>query len=142
SDALAGVGKPVRVMTGDAAELAVAPLEAAAGVQLLDVSDRLLARPQFRGAHEHRPEGVQRQPRPVVEGVPAAPLDAEVALKVALLADGVAQGRLQLPRVDDGLCCRGEPFAVALPHVQFARAMAALAADGEAAEDRRLIVVA
>src|SRR5262249_57886013 len=40
-----GVGKPVRVMTRYAAQPAVAPQKTPAGVHLLDVPDRLPARP-------------------------------------------------------------------------------------------------
>src|SRR5262249_15075580 len=67
----------------------------------------------------------------------AAAQDAELAVEVALLADGLAQGRLEAPRVDDGVVQLPLPGLAALvpADVQLAGAVAALAADGVTTED-------
>src|SRR5262249_11137690 len=132
----------VRVVTRDAAELPPALLVAAAGHHLLDLADRPPAAGLRGRRHEHRPEQVQRQPRPVVERLPAAPEDAHLPLQGALLADGLAQGRLQVPRVDDARIHTKDRLAALAPgDVLSAGPVAALAADGVAAEDRRLKAV-
>ena len=61
---------------------------------------------------------------------------------MTLLTDGLAQAVLQLPRVDDRVVRAGGHVGLAMPsHMQLAGAVAALAADAVALEDRLAVVV-
>src|SRR5262249_51548978 len=99
---LLGRRPTVRIVAGDAAEPACAGAEATALVHLLDLADEAVLVPA-RGALEHRPDAMERQPGPEIV-VPAVELhDALLAQQVALLADGVAARGLQRGGVDDRL---------------------------------------
>src|SRR5262249_32220693 len=68
--------------------------------------------------------------------------DALLALEVALLADRLAQGVLQPGGVDDGVVAPRDLLArLPAADVQLAGAVAALAADGVAVEDRLPVAV-
>src|SRR5438876_4085083 len=125
-------GKLVRIVTRDTAHLAAAGNEAAAGMHLLHLADelpglRLTCRP-----YKHGHEKVQRQTRAKVEHAPAAAQNADLSLKVTLLANRFAQGWLQVTRIDDGgIDDVGRLFTPLMAaYMQFAGAVAALAADG------------
>ena len=133
-----GGGLVVRVVTGDAAEGAVAGPVAEALVHLLDVAGVAVLRGQPR-PDEHRLEPRQRQTGSVVLQVAAVPLDPLLAQQVALFADVVAQQRRQVARVDDARPGPGDVQRLA--DVQLAGAVAALAADRMPPEDRRLVAV-
>src|SRR5262249_15490760 len=77
---------------------------------------------------------VERHPRPIVVEPPATPQDACGALEVALLADRLTQGRVQPFGIDDVVLRRR-------PDVPLPGAVAALAADDMAAEDRLAVTV-
>ena len=131
--------QPVRVVARDAAELALARAETATRFHLLDLPDRLELASVAVLPEEDRQEPVQRQARAEVEKLTARPGEAERALEMALLTDRFPQCGGQIGRVDDrqvGLGRRPTPL-----HVQLAGAVAALAADGVALEDRRLVAV-
>ena len=82
---------------------------------------------------------MDRQARAEVERLAARPGEAERALEMALLTDRIPQRGGQIGRVDDGQVGLGrQPTPV---HVQLAWAVAALAPDGVALEDRRLVAV-
>src|SRR5262249_60256714 len=84
-------GQPVRVVAGDAAELALARAEAAARFQLLDLTSHLdLARVAVL-LDENCQETVQGQARAEVKEVTARPGEAEPALQMTLLADRIPQ---------------------------------------------------
>ena len=126
----------VRVVAGDAAQGALALAEAAALRELLGVVDvRVLA---GRGRRdEARHEFLERQARPVVGPLPAVAVDLLRPAQVALIADVIPEGRRQVARVDDrGARAR---HLHRLADVEFARPVAALAADRVAPEDRRAI---
>src|SRR5262249_51465435 len=132
----------VRVVAGSAAESARTGLEATAGLHLLDVAADRRPLGQRGVANERGNEQPQRQGRAVVEQVaPAAP-DAYLALQMALSADIVAQDRGQSRRVDNGVISAvdGAP-ARAGGDVELPGAVAALAADAVAAEQRCAVAV-
>jgi hypothetical protein len=61
---------------------------------------------------------------------------------MALLADGIAQGRQQVSWIDDRRIHRGNLFALLMmADVQLARTVTALAANGIALEDRRPVTI-
>jgi hypothetical protein len=132
--------RPVRVVAGDAPQppRPVAALEAVALVHLLDLADGPRALPRLRGADEHRQEQPQRQAGAEVVLAAAAAQDAGGADQVTLLADGVAQRRLQAAGVDDGAV---PLLLLAAGDVQRPRAVAALAADGVPLEDRFRVAI-
>ncbi len=84
-------GQPVRVVAGDAAELALARAEATARFHLLDLPDHLELALVAALLDEDRQEPVQGQARAEVEEVTARPGNAEPALEMALLADRIPQ---------------------------------------------------
>jgi hypothetical protein len=99
-------------------------------VHLLDVTGDAVAAGPFAGGDEDAPHAVERLAGAVVERFLPAPHDALAAAEVALLADGLAQRRVELGGVDDGKAVlRG-------PDVQLPRAVTALAADGVTLKDR------
>ena len=84
-------GQPVRVVAGDAAELALARAEAAARFQLLDLPGHLELALVAVLLDENRQETVQGEAWAEVEEVTARPGEAEPALQMALLADRIPQ---------------------------------------------------
>src|SRR5262245_62900281 len=93
----------VRVVAGGTAEPALARLEALALDHLLDVADCFLFPAHRRRGHVNRPEILQRKTRTVIEEPTSAARNAGLALKVALLADGLPQRGFEVVRVDDGV---------------------------------------
>src|SRR5439155_26770550 len=92
----------VRVVAGGTAEPALARLEALALEHLLDMADGGALFPLASGRHVDGEELFEGEPRAEVEDAAPTTEDAGDAFEVALLADGLAQGRLQVARVDDG----------------------------------------
>src|SRR5262249_29185385 len=92
-----------------------AALETTALVHLLDMAHRFRALPRFRGPDKHRPERLQRQTRAEVVKPAAVTHDPGLARQVALLADGLAQGPLQVAGVDDGVVHPGRDRLQLLP---------------------------
>jgi hypothetical protein len=132
-------GQRVWIMAGNAAELALAAPKATAAVDLLGMASGCLAVTEIVRPHKHRQKQVQGKARPIVEELSPASQNAAFSLKMALLADGVAQGRSQPAGVNNGVL---HSLIVLLGlDVQFARSMTALAADGVAAKDRQLVTV-
>src|SRR5436190_41101 len=108
----------VRIMAGDTAQpvFPVTGLKAAALVHLLDMADSLRAFPPLRCGDEHRPELLHRQAGAEVVQPAAVAHEPSFPLQVALLADGLAERRRQVPRVDDRVL-----FRATAGHVEFAR---------------------
>ena len=133
----------MRIVAGSAAQPAGTGLETAALIHLLDVADGPAARPKFGRADENGPELVQRQPRPVVERLPATPLLAPFTLEVALLADPLTQLGRQVAGIDNGVVEVSGRLGLLAPftNVQLAGTVAALAANGEAAEEGRFVAI-
>ena len=129
-------GDLMRVVARDAAEPPPALAVATAGPHLLDVPHRLA--PLVR-ATEDREEVGRGQTGAIVERLPTRSVNAMVAQEVALLADGLAEAGLQVPRVDD----RRVPLIDQLlaAHMQLARAVAAFAADRVAPEEGLLVSI-
>src|SRR5581483_4511888 len=81
----------VRIVAGNTAESSLARLVAAAGLHLLGVTTHHRAIGELGAPSEDGHELVQRQARPVIEQFPTAADNADLALKMTLLADRVAQ---------------------------------------------------
>src|SRR5438105_2862742 len=101
-DALVGLRHAMRIVAGDAAQLAVAFAKTATVVHLLHGTDKFLVS-RALGPDQHRPEELPGQSRAVVKVLTAARLDAQDALQVALLTNGLPQLGRQTDRVDDGV---------------------------------------
>ena len=107
-------------------------------MHLLDLADEAVLG-RAGGRLEHRPELMERQPRPIILIATIHLHDAPMAHQVALLADRISERGLQLggvddrhvPAIDDGRDC----------DVELAGPVAALAADRVALEDRWPITV-
>src|SRR5262249_7029690 len=146
------------IMTRDTSEPAATRLETTAAVHLLDLADGLeqfafrIARvlpltparlPRVgrdgRRRHENGPKLIERQSRPVVEDIAPHPFHPHHALKAALLAHAFAQGRFEVPRIDNRAIERRRAFGRA--DMEFARSVAALAADGVAGKGRLFVAV-
>ncbi len=105
------------------------------------MSDRFVAAHPLGRTDEDRQKHLQGQTRTVIERFSTVPDDARLAQQMALLADGLSQGRPQVTGVDDGrVRAVQDVAALAAFDVQLARPVAPLAADGVAAEDRLLVV--
>src|SRR5439155_15792547 len=95
-----------------------------------------------RPGNVNRPEQVERQARAKIKWLPVAARDARLAVEMALLADRFAQGRLQMPWIDDRVvspldgCC-----GLAAGDVQCAGTMTALAANRAALKERQAIAI-
>src|SRR5262245_9823451 len=115
-----------------------ARLEATALVHLLDMTDRLWGLAGLGDPNELGPEGLRRQAGAEVVKLAAAVQTAERSLEVALLADGLAECRLQPARVDDGVVhrIRDRLGPHAASDVQLPGAVTALAADRVPVEHR------
>src|SRR5438128_1250597 len=124
------LGQKVRIVAGNAAQLAAARLVTAAVEHLAHVADRLGFIMEPGPGNINRPEQVERQARAKIKRLPVAARDARLAVEMALLADRFAQGRLQMPWIDDRVvspldgCC-----GLAAGDVQCAGTMTALAAN-------------
>jgi hypothetical protein len=107
-------------------------------MHLLDLADHAVL-VRARGGLEYRPDLMEWQPWPIVLIPTVDPQDASLTVEVALLTDRVPERGLQVRGIDDGHVPaagrRGKR------HVQLARPVAPLAADGMALEDRRPIAV-
>src|SRR5947209_18574211 len=85
---------------------------------------------------------MQGQARPIIEHGSATLDHGGFSLQVALLANGIAKLRGQVPGVDDGVVrvLRYDALLSA-GHVQRSRSVAALAADRMLPKQRRLVLV-
>ena len=97
---LAGLGRLMGVVARDAAQPSLARGMAAAFTHLLDLSDKAIA-PRPLGRHKDGPETLKRLPRPKILVTLAQARDPPRAAQMTLLANGVAEGRLELGRIDD-----------------------------------------
>ncbi len=132
----------VRIVTRNAAEFSLAGNVAAALLHLLELAHRAITLHHFRNENVDRPELVQRQTRAKIEGLAAAPQTAVLPLQMALLANGVAQPRLQLRRVHDRVVVFvGFGAVFALLDVEFAWAVATLATNAQAGKCRFIVSV-
>ena len=139
-DALLGFRALVRVVTRDAAELARALLVTTTGLHLLDMADHLdFFERAFRGRKKTDQKRCNGNPEAEVVPFATGMQDAEVPFEVALLADRIATRGVQAAGVDDGQVHAIDDFLTL--HMQRARPVATLAADGETLEGRRAIAV-
>lgn len=141
-----GFGRAVRIVAGGAAQLAVAGggLVAAALHHLLDRADELETAVLLPAVDEIHEEILQCQTRPEIELAQPAADHPLLPLDMTLLADGLAQGMIQPFWIDYGVIglALGWPGTIeANLNMFFAGAMAALAADGQAVEDRLAVAV-
>src|SRR5437870_8881250 len=95
-------GQLMRVVTRNTTEPTLALLKTAAQSHLVDMPDRFLAAHILGQPDKYGFDQVQRQSRAVVEQRSPAAHHARFTLKMALLANGFAQRRLQMARVHDG----------------------------------------
>src|SRR5262249_44511729 len=112
-------------------------------MHLLDRANELVPLAELRQPHKIGDEQVPGESRPVFPNASAAPRDALLPLEMALLTNFLAAIRCQTPGIDNGVirlaCNRKAGLALGL--VQFAGAVAALAADGLALKNRLAVAV-
>src|SRR5262249_18326665 len=132
----------MRIVAGNATHPARTPMKATTPIQLLHVIDGpvLLASPS--GLDKDRPKLFQGQAGPKIEQAPSPAQEPNLTGQMTLLTHRLAQGRLQVPGINNGIVRSGQ--RVALPrvlNVPFAGSVTTLTANGMTIENRRLVMV-
>ena len=135
---LCGRREMVRIVAGNAPKPALTGAEAMALVHLLDLADKPVFGPVGR-LHEHGPEGMKRQPGPIVLISAARPQNPVHARQVALRADVIPQRGHQVGGIDDRHVLAVDELGTC--DVQFTGSVTTFTADGVTLEDRRSILV-
>jgi hypothetical protein len=129
--AFRGGGYGMGIVTGSAEQLPLTGREAAARFHLLELADGAQLTGPFWIADAHGDKLVPGKSRPIFPGLPPAPGHTHLSLEVALPANVLLQGGVEMSRIDDGSV---DPFegqtAAAFLDVELSRSMAPLAADG------------
>ena len=126
-------------MARNATELALARAETTTRFHLLDLTDQIELTPIVVCPDEDCQKSVKRQTRSEVEELMAGPGEPEPALEMALLTDRLPQRGSEAGRIHDRQVGPGRTSPPI--RVQRAWTVTALASDGVAFEDGRLVTV-
>ncbi len=137
---LFGRRQPMWVVARGASELARATSITSAGMHLLDVSNRFGRTGVLLAGDEHHEEFMQRQARTELECRATEPLDARSAPQMALLADRLAQRRIEVGGIHDREIATVRKHS-RIPDVQRSGTVASFAPNRQSPEGRRLVAV-